>query len=61
MYFIWNYFLAAAKALLDVDGMDAEFIARKAMKIASDLCIYTNHELMVEIIENKIKEWIIKF
>lgn len=56
MYFIWNIFLAAAKALLDVDGMDAEFIARKAMKIASDLCIYTNHELMVEIIENKIKE-----
>eukprot|EP00347_Sterkiella_histriomuscorum_P010889 403374534 len=37
------YAQAAATALLDVEGMDAEQIARKAMKIAADLCVYTNH------------------
>jgi len=39
---------AAATALLDVPGMDAEQIARKAMNIAADLCVYTNHVHMVE-------------
>ena len=33
---------AAARALLDVDGMDAPAIGRKAMEIAGDMCIYTN-------------------
>lgn len=45
--------LAAAKALLDVEGMNAEQIARKSMKIAADLCVYTNHEVMVEVLERK--------
>ena len=40
--------LAAARALVDVDGMDAEAIARKAMKIAGDICIYTNQNLTIE-------------
>ena len=38
-----NFRLAAARALLDIDGrMDAEaIVVRKAMKIAGDICIYT--------------------
>ena len=36
-----NYALAAARALVDVDGLDAEAIARKAMGIAADICVYT--------------------
>lgn len=43
-----NYALAAARALYDVPGMDAEAIARKAMKIAADLCVFTNTHLTVE-------------
>jgi len=40
-----NFAMAAGRALLDVDGMDAQAIAEKAMSIAADLCIYTNKEL----------------
>ncbi len=40
--------LAAARALIDREDMDAEAIARKAMRIAADICIYTNNELVVE-------------
>ena len=43
-----NYALAAARALIDVEGLDAEAIARKAMNIAADICVYTNHNLVVE-------------
>jgi ATP-dependent HslUV protease subunit HslV len=42
-----NYALAAARALLPLD-MSAEEIARRAMKIAADICVYTNHELTLE-------------
>jgi ATP-dependent HslUV protease subunit HslV len=45
------YALAAAKALLDVEGMDAEAIARRAMAIAADICVFTNHNLVVETLE----------
>jgi ATP-dependent HslUV protease, peptidase subunit HslV len=37
------YALAAARALIKVPGMDALTIATKAMNIAADACIYTNH------------------
>jgi ATP-dependent HslUV protease, peptidase subunit HslV len=47
-----TYALSAARALIDVDGIDAEQIARKAMKIAGDICIYTNHNIIVESIES---------
>lgn len=46
-----NYALAAARALLDRDDMDAEAIARKAMKIAADICVYTNENIVVETID----------
>ena len=42
-----NYALAAGRALMDSD-LDAEAIARKAMAIASDICVYTNGNLTVE-------------
>ena len=42
-----NYALAAAKALMDTD-LDAEAVARKAMKIAAEICVYTNGDLTVE-------------
>ncbi len=42
-----NYALAAARALVDTPA-DAETIARKAMQIAGDICVYTNHNLVIE-------------
>mmetsp|Transcript_37009 Transcript_37009/g.44592 ORF Transcript_37009/g.44592 Transcript_37009/m.44592 type:complete len:267 (-) Transcript_37009:453-1253(-) len=44
------YAIAAARALIDVDGLDAEMIARKSMEIASDMCVYTNKEFISETI-----------
>jgi len=43
-----NYALAAARALLDRNDMDAEAIARKAMEIAAGICIYTNSSVTLE-------------
>ena len=43
-----TFALSAARALVDMDNMDAEAIARKAMKIAADICIYTNENLTIE-------------
>jgi len=45
-----NFALAAASALFDYEE-DAEVVARKAMKIAADICVYTNDQLTVEVIE----------
>jgi ATP-dependent HslUV protease, peptidase subunit HslV len=45
-----NYALAAARALLETD-MDAESICRKSMKIAADICVYTNGNLTVETLD----------
>jgi ATP-dependent HslUV protease, peptidase subunit HslV len=42
---------AAARALLDVEGMTAEAIARKAMAIAAEICVFTNQHLTVEVID----------
>ena len=45
-----NYALAAARALADTD-MDAETIARRAMQIAGEICIYTNANVIVEALD----------
>jgi ATP-dependent HslUV protease subunit HslV len=45
-----NYALAAARALIDMD-MDAEAIARKAMAIAAEICVYTNTNVTLESLE----------
>ena len=44
-----NYALAAARALSETD-MDAEAIARKALEIAAEICVYTNGNMTVEVI-----------
>ncbi len=41
------YAMAAARALID-GAEDAEAIARKAMKIAAEICVYTNTSLVIE-------------
>jgi len=43
-----NYALAAARALVDRDDMDAEAIARRALEVAADICVYTNTQFIVE-------------
>ncbi|HZP20802.1 MAG TPA: ATP-dependent protease subunit HslV [Bauldia sp.] len=45
-----NYALAAARALLETD-LSAEAIARKAMAIAADICVYTNEHVTLESID----------
>ncbi len=42
-----NFALAAGRALMDTD-LSAEAVARKAMAIASDICVYTNGNLTIE-------------
>ena len=44
-----NFALAAATALMDTD-LAAEDVARRAMGIAADICVYTNRELVVEVL-----------
>ncbi|HDR46179.1 MAG TPA: ATP-dependent protease subunit HslV [Geoalkalibacter subterraneus] len=43
-----SYALAAARALVHNTDMDAADIAEKAMKIAADICIYTNDQIKLE-------------
>ena len=42
-----NYALAAAKVLMDTD-LSAEDIAKKAIKVASDICVFTNNNVSIE-------------
>ena len=46
-----NFALAAARALLDVEPLDAEAIARKAMAIAAEICVYTNTRVTLEVLD----------
>ena len=43
-----NYALAAARALVTVPDLSAEEIARRSMRIAADICVYTNNNVIVE-------------
>ncbi|HCH56329.1 MAG TPA: HslU--HslV peptidase proteolytic subunit, partial [Rhodospirillaceae bacterium] len=38
----------AARGLFEQNGLESEDIARRAMKIAADICIYTNENVVVE-------------
>ncbi len=49
------YALSAARALLD-QPLDAEQIARKAMAIAAEVCVYTNTNVVVESLVSMAKE-----
>ena len=42
-----NYALAAAKVLMETD-MKAEEIAKKAIKVASEICVFTNNNITME-------------
>lgn len=43
-----NYAYAAARALIDGTELDAKSIVERALHIAADLCVYTNHNLTLE-------------
>ena len=43
-----NYALAAARALIEMPDLTAEQIARRAMRIAAEICVYTNDKVIVE-------------
>ena len=42
-----NYALAAAKVLMDTD-LPAEKIAKKAIEVASEICVFTNNNINIE-------------
>ena len=42
-----NYALASAKVLMDTD-LSAEEVAKKAIKVASEICVFTNDNLNIE-------------
>lgn len=45
--------LSAARALADLEdsGLSAEDIARRSMKVASNMCVYTNDQYTIEILD----------
>jgi ATP-dependent HslUV protease subunit HslV len=43
-----NYALAAARSLVKFSSLSAEEIVKESLKIASDICIYTNSNISVE-------------
>ena len=45
-----NFALSAARALIDIPELSAEDIARKSMRIAAQICVYTNGNVIVETI-----------
>jgi ATP-dependent HslUV protease, peptidase subunit HslV len=49
-YFLLS-FIAAARALMDFPDLSAEDVAKKAMNIAADMCVYTNHNFLTEVID----------
>jgi ATP-dependent HslUV protease subunit HslV len=46
-----NFALAAARALAEYEA-DAETLARKAMAVAADICVYTNDQLTIETLDS---------
>jgi ATP-dependent HslUV protease subunit HslV len=46
------YALSAARALIEIPEMEAETIVRKAMHIAAEICVYTNHNLVLESLDS---------
>ena len=48
-----NYALAAARAMIDQKNTSAEEIARRAIEIAADICVYTNKNIVIEKLKTK--------
>lgn len=42
------YALSAARALVEIEGLSAREVAERSMKIAADICVYTNDNLVIE-------------
>jgi ATP-dependent HslUV protease subunit HslV len=49
------YAQAAALALIDNSELDAEAICKASMTIAADICVFTNHSIIIETIEEREK------
>jgi len=47
-----QYAQSAAKALMDNTKLDAKDIVKKSLKIAGDICIYTNHSISMEVLDS---------
>lgn len=45
-----NYALAASRALSSVENLSAEEVVKRSMKIAADLCVYTNENILTEVL-----------
>lgn len=45
-----NYALAAARALSSIDNLSVEEIVKRSMKIAADLCVHTNDNILIEVL-----------
>jgi ATP-dependent HslUV protease subunit HslV len=43
-----NYALAAARAMIDRTDLDAAAVARRALEIAADICVFTNRNILIE-------------
>ncbi|MFT5320730.1 MAG: ATP-dependent HslUV protease subunit HslV [Pseudohongiellaceae bacterium] len=43
---------SAARALLDNTELDARDVVEKSLNIAADICVYTNHNLTIEVLDN---------
>lgn len=50
-----NYALSAARALMENTDLDAVEIVKRAMKIAGDICIFTNHNVVIEVAKKEEK------
>jgi ATP-dependent HslUV protease subunit HslV len=46
-----NFALAAARALKKHSNLDAKTIVEESLKIASEICVYTNNHLTIEVIK----------
>jgi ATP-dependent HslUV protease subunit HslV len=46
-----GYALASARALLKFSDLDAKTIAAEALKLASEICVYTNDEITIEVLD----------
>jgi hypothetical protein len=44
---------AAARALMDQTTLSAEEVATKAINVAADMCVYTNHNFLIELLDTK--------
>ena len=43
-----SFALSAARALIDIPDLSAQEIAKKSLKIAAQICIYTNDNILIE-------------